>query len=60
MLIYLKKNAYSQGKQVLESLTYCYNYEILFFWNGEESELVSITKIILQVLFYMYKNRYEF
>jgi hypothetical protein len=43
MLIYLKKNAYSQGKQVLESLTYCYNYEILFFWNGEESELVSIT-----------------
>jgi hypothetical protein len=30
MLIYLKKNAYRQGKQVL-TLTYCYNYEILVF-----------------------------
>jgi hypothetical protein len=30
MLIYLNKNAYWQGKQVL-SLTYCYNYGILVF-----------------------------
>jgi hypothetical protein len=30
MLIYLKKNVYWQGKQVL-SLTHCYNYGILVF-----------------------------
>jgi hypothetical protein len=30
-----------------------------YFSNGEEFELVSITKIVLQVRFYMYKNRYK-
>jgi hypothetical protein len=30
------------------------------FLNGEEYELVLITKIVLWVLFYMYKNRYKF
>jgi hypothetical protein len=58
MLIYLKKNAYWQDKQVL-SLTYYYNYGILVL-NSEESKHVSITKIILQILFYMYKNRINF
>jgi hypothetical protein len=58
MLIYLKKNAYWQDKQVL-SLTYYYNYGILVL-NSEESKLVSITKIILQILFYMYKNHINF
>jgi hypothetical protein len=30
------------------------------FSNGEESELVSITKLVLQILFYMYKKWYEY
>jgi hypothetical protein len=32
------------------------------FWfsNGEKSEFVLITKIVLQISFYMYKNRYKF
>jgi hypothetical protein len=41
------------------SLTYCYNYEILVF-KRDESELVSIIKIVLQVICYKYKNRYKF
>jgi hypothetical protein len=31
-----------------------------YFSNGDESELVSITKIVLQVICYKYKNWYKF
>jgi hypothetical protein len=42
---------------------YAYHITIIMefeFLNGEESKCVSITKIVLQVIFYMYKNRYKF